>query len=117
LEIRLISAYNGYPQHGNETQVTIGTAAQNKSWQGAIMTEPSYEELKAKLAQLEKEVETKKRSGDLIFKVGEKGGVSVYGLGRFPVTLYYEQWNRLLGAAGDIKTFLEDNKSKLKLKE
>jgi hypothetical protein len=61
------------------------------------MAEPSYEELKAKLAQLEKEVEVKKRSGDLIFKVGEKGGVSVYGLGRFPVTLYYEQWNRLLG--------------------
>jgi hypothetical protein len=81
------------------------------------MAEPSYEELKAKLAQLEKEVEVKKRSGDLIFKVGEKGGVSVYGLGRFPVTLYYEQWNRLLGAAADIKTFLEENKSKLKLKE
>jgi hypothetical protein len=43
------------------------------------MSEPTYEELKAKLSQLEKEVETKKRSGDLIFKVGEKGGVSVYG--------------------------------------
>jgi hypothetical protein len=81
------------------------------------MAEPSYEELKAKLSELEKQVETKKRSGDLIFKVGEKGGVSVYGLGRFPVTLYYEQWNRLLGAAEDIKTFLEDNKAKLKLKE
>ena len=51
------------------------------------MAEPTYEELKARLSQLEKEVETKKRSGDLIFKVGEKGGVSVYGLGRFPVTL------------------------------
>ncbi len=82
-----------------------------------VMSEPTYEELKAKLAQLEKEVETKKRSGDLIFKVGEKGGVSVYGLGRFPVTLYYEQWNRLLGAADDIRQFLEENKSKLKLKE
>ena len=81
------------------------------------MADPTYEELKAKLAQLEKEVETKKRSGDLIFKVGEKGGVSVYGLGRFPVTLYYEQWNRLLGAANDIKQFMEENKSKLKLKE
>jgi hypothetical protein len=81
------------------------------------MAEPTYEELKAKLSELEKQVETKKRSGDLIFKVGEKGGVSVYGLGRFPVTLYYEQWNRLLGAAADIKQFLEDNKSKLKLKE
>jgi hypothetical protein len=81
------------------------------------MAEPSYEELKEKLAQLEKQVETKKRSGDLSFKIGEKGGLSVYGLGRFPVTLYYEQWNRLLGAGEDIKAFLEENKSKLKLKE
>ena len=81
------------------------------------MTEPSYEELKARLSQLEKQVETKKRSGNLDFKVGEKGGVSVYGLGRFPVTLYYDQWNRLLGAAEDLKKFMEENKSKLKLKE
>jgi hypothetical protein len=49
--------------------------------------------------------------------VGEKGGVSVYGLGRFPVTLYYEQWNRLLEAGERLRQFLEDNKSKLKLKE
>jgi hypothetical protein len=81
------------------------------------MTEPSYEELKAKLAQLEKQVETKKTVGTMSFKVGEKGGVSVYGLGRFPVTLYYEQWNRLLGAAEDLKQFMEENKAKLKLKE
>ena len=81
------------------------------------MAEPTYEELKARLSQLEKQVETRKRSGTLDFKVGEKGGVSVYGLGRFPVTLYYEQWQRLLGAAEDLKTFLEENKSKLKLKE
>jgi len=81
------------------------------------MAEPTYEELKARLAQLEKQVETRKRSGNLEFKVGEKGGVSVYGLGRFPVTLYYEQWNRLLSAADDLKKFMEENKSKLKLKE
>ena len=81
------------------------------------MAEPTYEELKAKLSQLEKEVETKKRSGDLIFKVGEKGGVSVYGLGRFPVTLYYEQWTRLLDQADNLRAFLDENKSKLKLKE
>jgi ribosome-interacting GTPase 1 len=81
------------------------------------MADPTYEELKARLTQLEKEVEKKKRSGDLEFKVGEKGGVSVYGLGRFPVTLYYEQWKRLLGATEDIKKFLEENKSKLKLRE
>jgi hypothetical protein len=49
--------------------------------------------------------------------VGEKGGVSVYGLGRFPVTLYYEQWNRLLEAAPKLREFLEENKSRLKLKE
>jgi hypothetical protein len=81
------------------------------------MAEPTYEELKAKLSQLEKQVETRKRSGTIEFKVGEKGGVSVYGLGRFPVTLYYEQWNRLLAAAEDLKNFMEENKSRLKLKE
>jgi len=84
---------------------------------GKSMSEPTYEELKARLAQLEKQTEGKKRVGVLDFKVGEKGGVSVYGLGRFPVTLYYEQWQRLLGAAEDLKAFLEENKSRLKLKE
>jgi hypothetical protein len=81
------------------------------------MTEPSYDELKARLAELEKQVETKKRSGTIEFRVSEKGGVSVYGLGRFPVTLYYEQWKRLLEVAGDLKAFLEENKGKLKLKQ
>lgn len=80
------------------------------------MSEPTYEELKAKLAELEKQ-QGSKRSGSLEFRVGEKGGVSVYGLGRFPVTLYYEQWNRLLDASDKLKEFLEQNKSKLKLKE
>jgi hypothetical protein len=82
------------------------------------MAEPTYEELKAKLAELEKEKEGK-RSGTLEFRVGEKGGVSVYGLGRFPVTLYYEQWMRLLEAVPQLRTFLESAKSdgKLKLKE
>ena len=80
------------------------------------MTEPTYEEMKAKLAELEKQVGTK-RTGAMDFKVGEKGGVSVYGLGRFPVTLYYEQWNRLLDAADKLREFMEENKSRLKLKE
>ena len=81
------------------------------------MTEPSYEELKARLSELEKQVETKKRSGSMEFRVSEKGGVSVYGLGRFPVTLYYEQWTRLLDAAEKLRQFLEENKGKLKLKD
>ena len=51
------------------------------------------------------------------FKVGDKGGVSVYGLGRFPVTLYYEQWTRLLDAGEDLRAYLEANKSRLKLKQ
>ncbi len=79
------------------------------------MAEPSYEELKARVAELEKK--SGRRSGNLEFRVGEKGGVSVYGLGRFPVTLYYEQWMRLLGASDELKTFLEENKDKLKLKQ
>jgi hypothetical protein len=82
------------------------------------MAEPTYEELKARLAELEKQG-GRRGSGDLEFKVGEKGGVSVYGLGRFPVTLYYEQWIRLLNAAKKLQEFLEENKAKgvLKLKQ
>ena len=79
------------------------------------MTDPTKEELIARIAELEKQVGNKK-SGRLEFRVSEKGGVSVYGLGRFPVTLYYEQWQRLLGTAEELRTFLEENKSKLKLK-
>ena len=80
------------------------------------MAEPTYEELKTRLEELEKK-KTGQRSGALEFRVGEKGGVSVYGLGRFPVTLYYEQWVRLLERAQDLRAFLEENKGKLKLKD
>jgi hypothetical protein len=58
-----------------------------------------------------------KRGGPVSMKVSEKGAVSVYGLGRFPVTLYQEQWTKLLAMAADIKTFIEENKSRLKTKE
>ena len=78
------------------------------------MAEPTYEELKAKLAELESK---QQRTGSMQFKVSDKGGVSVYGLGRFPVTLYYEQWTRLLDKATELREFLESNKEKLKLKE
>jgi hypothetical protein len=96
---------------------TIAALMIKKDIRGAFMTEPSYEELKARLVDLEKQVEAKKRSGAIDFRVSEKGGVSVYGLGRFPVTLYYEQWTRLLDAVPDLKVFIEENKSKLKLKQ
>ena len=80
------------------------------------MSEPTKEELLARIAELEKQAATKK-SRSMEFRVSEKGGVSVYGLGRFPVTLYYEQWCRLLDAAPGLRTFLEENKGKLKLKD
>ena len=80
------------------------------------MPEPTKEELLAKIAELEQKAENRKK-GALEFRVGEKGGVSVYGLGRFPVTLYYEQWIRLLDVSKDLREFLEENKHRLKLKE
>ena len=78
------------------------------------MTEPTKEELLARIAELEKQTGAKK--GRMEFRVSEKGGVSVYGLGRFPVTLYYEQWTRLLDSVEALRSFLEENKGKLKLK-
>lgn len=80
------------------------------------MTEPTKEELLSRIAELEEQVGAKK-TGKLEFKVSEKGGVSVYGLGRFPVTLYQEQWARLLDAADALRAFIEENKSRLKVKE
>ncbi len=54
---------------------------------------------------------------DISFKVAEKGGLSVYGLGRFPVTLYKEQWVRLLDKEQEIRTFIKENEEKLKSRE
>jgi len=58
-----------------------------------------------------------RKPGQLRLKVSEKGGVSVYGLGRFPVTLYKEQWAKLLDYADELKRFLKDNDHLLKAKE
>jgi hypothetical protein len=77
------------------------------------------EEMQAELARLRAENEAlkQKRSSAVSMKVSEKGAVSVYGLGRFPVTLYQEQWKKLLAIADEIKGFIEENRSKLKVKE
>ena len=56
------------------------------------------------------------RAGSLTFKVSEKGAVSVYGLGRFPVTLYKEQWAKLLAMADEIRAFLKEHDAELKAK-
>lgn len=75
-------------------------------------------DLKAELERLRAENEAlKARSGrGTTIRVSEKGGVSVYGLGRFPVTLYKEQWLKLLDMAEEIRRFIADNEAKLKIK-
>jgi hypothetical protein len=79
----------------------------------------SESELKAELERLRAENEKLKNrnSGGLTLKVSEKGGVSLYGMGRFPVTLYKEQWLRILASAPEIEAFIRDNNAKLKTKE
>ena len=74
------------------------------------------EDMKAELERLRAENERLKQRGARVIsmKVSEKGGLSVYGLGRFPVTLYKEQWTKLLDVADDIRAFLKENESKLK---
>jgi hypothetical protein len=76
------------------------------------------EDLQAELERLRAENERLKNRGakGVSLKVSEKGGVSVYGLGRFPVTLYKEQWTRLLDMADDIRAIIKDNDAKLKTK-
>ena len=78
----------------------------------------SDEDVQAELARLKEENERLKarQTRAVSLKVSEKGGLSVYGLGRFPVTLYKEQWTKLLDMAEDIRAFLKENDSRLKTK-
>lgn len=77
------------------------------------------EDLKLELERLRAENEALKRPsrGQISVRVSEKGAVSVYGLGRFPVTLYKEQWEKLLAATEQIKVFIQENDHLLKKKE
>jgi len=77
------------------------------------------EQLKAELERLRAENEALKRTSSkgLSLRISDKGGVSIYGLGRFPVTLYKEQWLRLLDMVDDIRAFIKANESHLKSKE
>lgn len=80
---------------------------------------PSEEELQAEVERLRAENEALKKPtrGQMSLKVSEKGALSVYGLGRFPVTLYREQWEKLLGFAPAIADFITQNGSKLATKK
>jgi hypothetical protein len=79
----------------------------------------SEEEMKAEIDRLRAENETLKKParGQMSLKVSEKGALSVYGMGRFPVTLYREQWEKLLAMSDQIKEFISLNDAALKKKE
>ena len=74
----------------------------------------TQEQMAARIVELEGSLA---KGGGVSFKVPEKGAVSVYGLGRFPVTLYLEQWEALLAHAAELREFIEANKSRLKTKD
>jgi len=78
----------------------------------------SDEDLRAELERLRKENESLKKGAakGVSMKVSEKGGLSVYGLGRFPITLYQEQWTKLLYMSEDIRAFIAAHQSELKTK-
>ncbi len=77
------------------------------------------DELRAELERVKAENQALKARSErrVSMKVSEKGGLSVYGLGRFPVTLYQEQWLKLLDLADEIRAFIKENEAKLKKKE
>jgi hypothetical protein len=83
-----------------------------------LLVSMSDEDLKAELERLKAENERLKsqRGRSVGLKVSEKGGLSVYGLGRFPVTLYKEQWTKLLAMADEIRAFLKEHDAELKAK-
>jgi hypothetical protein len=79
----------------------------------------SDEDLKAELERLRNENAALKKgaSAGLRMKVSEKGALSIYGMGRFPVTLYKEQWLKLLGMSDEIREFIKANDAQLKAKD
>ena len=107
-EIRgfVVIALNGSP-------VAIDLASMKP---GGTMSE---EELKTELERLRSENAALKKgaSTGIRLKVSEKGAVSIYGMGRFPVTLYKEQWLKLLDMSGDIRAFIAANETQLKAKD
>ncbi|HEY4658913.1 MAG TPA: hypothetical protein VIH11_05340 [Gemmatimonadaceae bacterium] len=77
---------------------------------------PSDDDLRSELERLRAENEAlkaKERRGTRL-QVSEKGGVSLYGLRRFPITFYKEEWERILGMADEIRAFIHENEAALK---
>jgi hypothetical protein len=94
---------------------TTGAAALTMPTSEDLMSD---EDLKAELERLRKENESLKKGAakGISMKVSEKGGLSVYGLGRFPITLYQEQWTKLLDISDDIRAFIAAHQGELKVK-
>ncbi len=78
--------------------------------------QPTMAELQAQIAKLQEQLKNKNNRA-ITLKVSEKGAVSAYGLGRFPVTLYLSQWEKLMGEFENIKAFIAANRDKLTVKE
>jgi hypothetical protein len=112
--------YRQFPDHCNSAHmtgelVTIDLGLSDKRTGKAM----SDEELKAELERLRNENAALKKgvSSGIRMKVSEKGAVSIYGMGRFPVTLYKEQWLKLLDMSADIRAFIAANEAQLKKKD
>lgn len=93
---------------------TNATSATSTTAEEVAKMKAEMERLRAENTALKNQERAVK---SLSLKVSEKGALSVYGLGRFPVTLYKEQWARLLDISDDIRTFIKDNDARLKTKE
>lgn|SRR5574337_1203731 len=106
----LISA-SAHPSNGVDHSTTVANTAPPKGSSNPKMDgKPTYEQLQARLAELETKLAKK---NTMSIKISEKKAVSIYGLGRFPVTLYAPQWQRLLAEAKDILSFIEAHKGEL----
>jgi hypothetical protein len=91
-----------------------------KSIQAEMADEFSMQELKEELERLKKEnteLKKDKKQPGISWKISEKGALSIYGLGRFPVTLYKSQWEQIFEKKDELKQFMDENKSKLATKE
>ncbi len=93
-----------------DTEASPAPAENENESKPGLMRE--IEKLSAENQQLRTQLSVSKPD----LRVSPKGGLSVYGLGRFPVTLYKEQWLRLLGAENQIRSFIRDNAAKLSVK-
>jgi hypothetical protein len=96
----------------------MSITTQTKTGNGKVVL-PDLSTIMAQLEALRAENERLKAKGQrpITFKVSEKGALSAYGMGRFPVTLYKQQWLKLLAVSDDIKAFIKDNEDRLTTKE